>query len=464
MEIEEQQHHTNLSQDESKKKKTRKLKNKQQQQIDEPDIQIDSNHKKSKKKKRKHGEDDPVPISKGIEMKIELIQDRKEKIAPLVGYFPSGFDPIRNNSGEDDDDEEEENGNGGVEIRTFRRKDRPNRLKLVVSPKGGSSVNFVGSSHSGEAAASQICTYALCVVDKETQTLKIVPIASNKILRLEPIVGGSDLQPKELLNGEVLTPAERAAKQRVLQEKYGTKKATTKDRKMTELNRKEDEKTQKVIDDKVNEVEVNMEALQATNGTPARNIPPHDSTADTPEKAYPLDQIILEGEWNYLPDITEFMGETTLTVGAGYPRFVCNRLDKLRQIQDEDEKYKLAGIYSYITQLIRFKDQNKEHRNAPYFIKKFSGMFADSSSKFPPPEKKDYLISYVMVLTLIAEGYETDTNDIGMDLKLGTGDRRRHWENLGGKLKKNAKTKKFDVCVLPVPLTFPQQQMRRRRR
>ncbi|KAK1359905.1 hypothetical protein POM88_044379 [Heracleum sosnowskyi] len=32
----------------------------------------------------------------------------------------------------------------------------------------------------GEAAAPQLCTFALGVLDKDTQTLKIVPITSNK--------------------------------------------------------------------------------------------------------------------------------------------------------------------------------------------------------------------------------------------------------------------------------------------
>lgn len=55
-------------------------------------------------------------------------------------------------------------------------------MQPVVSP-GESNVDFVGSSHVGESESHQgYCTYALGVFDKETQTLKIVPIASNKVL------------------------------------------------------------------------------------------------------------------------------------------------------------------------------------------------------------------------------------------------------------------------------------------
>lgn len=50
-----------------------------------------------------------------------------------------------------------------------------------MSPNG-SNVEFVGNSYKGEAMAAQLCTYALGVLDKATQTLKIMPIAGNKVL------------------------------------------------------------------------------------------------------------------------------------------------------------------------------------------------------------------------------------------------------------------------------------------
>ncbi|KAK1401239.1 hypothetical protein POM88_000844 [Heracleum sosnowskyi] len=57
---------------------------------------------------------------------------------------------------------------------------RSSRFQVVVKPRG-SEVNFVGTNYSGEAAVPQLCTYALGVLDKDTQTLKIVPITSNKM-------------------------------------------------------------------------------------------------------------------------------------------------------------------------------------------------------------------------------------------------------------------------------------------
>lgn len=51
---------------------------------------------------------------------------------------------------------------------------------MVVSPTG-SNVDFVGTNYSGEATAGQQCRYAVGVFDKEAQTLKIVPVACDKV-------------------------------------------------------------------------------------------------------------------------------------------------------------------------------------------------------------------------------------------------------------------------------------------
>ena len=64
------------------------------------------------------------------------------------------------------------------------RRNKTGKLELVVSP-AGSGVDFVGTSYSGEAIAPQLCQYAVGVLDKKSQTLKIVPIASNKVNLVE---------------------------------------------------------------------------------------------------------------------------------------------------------------------------------------------------------------------------------------------------------------------------------------
>lgn len=51
---------------------------------------------------------------------------------------------------------------------------------MVVSPSP-SSVDFVGTNYSGDATIGQRYKYALGVFDKESQSLKIVPVACDRV-------------------------------------------------------------------------------------------------------------------------------------------------------------------------------------------------------------------------------------------------------------------------------------------
>ncbi|KAK1360581.1 hypothetical protein POM88_045055 [Heracleum sosnowskyi] len=74
---------------------------------------------------------------------LQTVHTDPDKILPLVGYFPTSFDPFKD-SGD------------------------------------SSEVNVYQNVKRGEVAAPQLCTFALGVLDKDTRTLKIVPITSNK--------------------------------------------------------------------------------------------------------------------------------------------------------------------------------------------------------------------------------------------------------------------------------------------
>lgn len=123
---------------------------------------------KSGKRKKKKSK------KKRLAVRVEAVTESADRAAPLVGYFPSGYDPQkRGDEGEEPD------------VRVFRNPRRPGRLELVVRPRMGdgsaSNVEFVGTSYTGEAAKPQVCTYALGILDKEKQSLRIVPIAANKV-------------------------------------------------------------------------------------------------------------------------------------------------------------------------------------------------------------------------------------------------------------------------------------------
>ena len=104
-------------------------------------------------------------------------------------------------------------------------------------------------------------------------------------------------------------------------------------KKRESLQQKEDPETQEDLDKKIEGVKINKEALESTSSHSARNIPPHDSYAITPQTAYPLDKIIFSGEWDYLLDILELLQVGAELASDDFPSFVCNRLHRLEHIE-----------------------------------------------------------------------------------------------------------------------------------
>ena len=80
-------------------------------------------------------------------------------------------------------------------------------------------------------------------------------------------------------------------------------------------------------------VVVNKAALENTESHVARNIPPYDLSATTPQGAYILDQIILKGEWDYLEDIYHILQRGEEADFSAYPTFVGNRIERLKNIK-----------------------------------------------------------------------------------------------------------------------------------
>ncbi|TKY72759.1 DNA-directed RNA polymerase I subunit rpa49 [Spatholobus suberectus] len=412
-----------------------------------PKVPKKEKNKKSKKKK------DVPPQPDQIEVEVEVVHEHPNKTPPVVGYFPSGFDPLKNHGGAPD-------------FQVYRHRNMPKRLQLVVSP-AGSSVEFVGTSYSGEAAAGHRAMYALGVLDKEARTLKVVPIAGNKMFRLEPKVkgvGAADNKPAHSTLEE-MTPQQKLAETTAI---WGTKKDIEKAKKKLALKQDEDPDSQRNLDVKMKNVVVNKKALESTEAHVSRNIPPYDTSATTPQEAYVLDKIILKGEWDYLEDIYNNLQLGKETDFSAYPTFVRNRIERLRKIKDEAEKKQLSCIFSYINHLIKFKDQHsfdvfsaKGHKIPNILRHKFSTMFAVSESKRLPPQKISLLISYVLVLTLFSDEFRTDYTDIAKDLSMSVVPVRQFYEQLGCKI---SRQKNSWCATLPVPLKFPELRQRKRKR
>ncbi|KAL8138566.1 hypothetical protein V2J09_004567 [Rumex salicifolius] len=399
------------------------------------ELQKDTVRKKRKKEKR------------SMTVNIELVKEQPDKIPPLVGYFPSAFDPNKSKKSRPDP----------PSVRVYRHSTRQNRLEIVVSPSKPSTVEFVGKTHDGEAAAHKMCSYALGVLDKETQKLRIV-------FRLDPVFKGLDVSDKT--PSTPATIAENYDKIRELTNTYGTTKAKKGVQKAMQLRIKDDTTSQPELDKQLDDA-IDKDALASTSAEATRSIPPHDLHATTPEASYPLDKIIFAGDWDYLLDIWELFQAEEEISPKSYSAFVCSRVHKLDLIKDESEQKKLACILSFINHLIKFKNKNsmdgfasaKTHRTPSIIFQRFSSMFIDSEKNRLSDEKIGLLISYVLVLTLYVDNFETIPADISKDLKMPTQDLKVHFENLGCKYVRRSNT---SVATLPVPLQF--RTLRRKRR
>ncbi|XP_026389518.1 uncharacterized protein LOC113284296 [Papaver somniferum] len=125
------------------------------------------------------------------------------------------------------------------------------------------------------------------------------------LFRLEAKFAGK-AEASEEAKVEALTPKEKAEKMNDLINAFGTKKARKQARDKANLNRKEDAETQKEMGEKIKKL-VLANATASDDSQPARNIPYHDTTAETPEKAYPIEKIISKGENDILQKALHYM-------------------------------------------------------------------------------------------------------------------------------------------------------------
>ncbi|GAU25337.1 hypothetical protein TSUD_376000 [Trifolium subterraneum] len=392
------------------------------------------------------------PAIEPVKAKVEVLSLDPNKTPPCVGYFPSGFDPVKHP------------GSDGIQVYQHKQK----RTELVVSP-AGCSVEFVGTSYKGEAAAGHTSMYALGVFDKEAKTLKVMQICGNKILRLEPRVRGLEyMEPPPTETVEELSLEEFHDRHNKLHFTFSTKRTTEMIKKFAEIKRDEEEPEAKQnLDEKMKNVEVKELAIANTEAHITRQIPPYNDSATTPQEAYVLDKIILAGEWNYLQAI--YYGLQNGEDFSGYPVFIRNRLDRLKKIEDENEKLKLASILEFITHLVNFKDQHSmdgvsssKHHKIPHILNhRFNTMFNVGESRRLPSEKINLLHSYVMVLTLFSDKFMTDYTDISKDLRISKISTKQIYEHLGCKF---SRQNGAFCATLPVPLTFPKLKSKKRQK
>ncbi|KAL8120446.1 uncharacterized protein LOC141724755 isoform X3 [Apium graveolens] len=228
--------------------------------------------------------------------------------------------------------------------------------------------------------------------------------------------------------------------------------------KLESLSQKQDPMSNKDLEKSLGQVKEKTKALKANGNTSFRNIPFYDKSASTPDKAYPLEKIIEKEEWDCLGDLLNFPPGAKLTPDA-YPIFVCNRVQKLEDIKDESEKRTVAGVLQYITHLIKYKDHHsheckpgKSHKFPSIIEEKFRTIFNEPSSRSLWLKNRKLLISYVLVLTLFVDGYQSDTFDIAKDLRLNIVELKKQYERLGCKI---VDDESVLLVTLPAPLESP---------
>ncbi|CAN6373028.1 unnamed protein product [Urochloa humidicola] len=443
--------------------------------VDTPALASPSTKKKEKRSKKRKVTEDAAAAAAEAEASLSVTVDASltggrtaAAAAPAVAYFPTGYDPLAAAAAEED--------KPAPNARLFRHEKHPTWVDLVVKSPGGGP-DFVGRSYAGEAATPQLCEYALGVLDKASGTLRVVPIAANKILRLEPHLEVQ--RPAHSQHSEIASEAGSVAgnDEMMVQDltmMYGTKMDRDKDNKWKSLNeQRNDPSAYEDID--LGTSNVNTNDNQET--VIVRNIPPYDPTADTSEKAYLLDEIIPKNMRRHLLEIVDHF-ESGQISSKGYGSFVSNRVQKLQELQGED-KERLAWILSYIQHLLSLYERNgamsKRHRNrkenkanhgpgTPQAVYRNLLMtFTEQGSSSMSSEKNELLINYILVLTLFADDFRSDPKDISADLKMNRQMIKPYYDQLGCKsVSSGAFQSTF--MTLPAPLKFPQDVTRRKRR
>lgn len=139
--------------------------------------------------------------------------------------------------------------------------------------------------------------------------------------------------------------------------------------------------------------------------------------------------------------------------------------------QDKSKKEELGRLFAYITHLITFMNMSFQKSfseiiqksvsaestfNIPRIIfQRFLKLFVDPESQKVSHEKKDLLISYILVLTLFVDSFSSSSADIAKDLKKGNTALLPHYLQLGCKISSKGH------ATLPIPLTFPAMLVRR---
>lgn len=430
------------------------------------------------------------------DVRMDYVPSKEGRARPFVAYFPTGFDPLG----------EADHGDAAAALSSVKVYQGVDKLKakqtqLVASTHG--QVDFVGLNYAGEAAAWQPCSYALGVYDKEKGTLQLVPLAGEKILRMEPRVRGMSYEWTDEEERVEDTREQSLLKRRMLVETFGSQKSKMRAQRMERGIVKEDAlgdtEDMESLFQEAGENEAlltNEQALQQANLSVVRNVPPHDVSANTPEGAYPLDKLIPAEEWENL-DTRELKTaakkakDEELLRQQKYPNFVLSRLRRIRVEGDKEGNDRRAKILVYLRHLFTFhatphyavrkaaSDPGRFSQETGIpgiivssFLERFAGeSTTDSLNKseirIQSKQHKDLLTSYCLILGLAVDDFQADPYDMALELKQTVNTIRPYYRELGCKFEARSINERRELgdpdsaqgkwrVTLPVPLKFPE--------
>ncbi|KAI5068500.1 hypothetical protein GOP47_0016845 [Adiantum capillus-veneris] len=464
------------------------------------------NHSRKRKKRKK------------MDVSLDFVPAKEGHACPFVGYFPSGFDPLQFKQEHETQSEQEDPGRLKVSAYQNTEKYKTRQHQVVVTPPD-TTLDFVGTNYLGEGAMWQPGNYVLGVFDKESLTLQLLPLSGTKVLRMEPRVRGLDYDVDSLsgVTDVEMSKEMMLQKRNLLTATFGTHKSRIKQSRYERSRVKEEalgDKEeigrffQKAGDNA--SVLTTEEALQQANAAVKRNIPPYDLSATTPERAYIFDKIITLEEQNSLNDIELLKAAigkeekiSQLREEKAYPEFVLKRLYIMKNIEEERQNRGVM-ILSYMRHLLAFYNLpkhaihsivdpmgshgNLESSNAidlrsyahipdavvAKILKRFTTVHRDKASRTQSAEKRDLLISYIIVLGLMVDNFHADPYDLAVEMKKSISALKRYYMELGCKFKtvKEADRGVVDLkspqrlyeAVLPLPLQFPMLKNKLRRK
>ncbi|KAJ4458819.1 putative DNA-directed RNA polymerase I subunit RPA49 [Paratrimastix pyriformis] len=226
------------------------------------------------------------------------------------------------------------------------------RVQQRVVIGENSRVELKGSNFSKETVATKQSKYALCVVDPETREARIISVP--QIIPLQYHVKTEQEVEAQAKMNFAQTDAE-------LTQAFGSKQRRQQKEKQVAYGIKDKKidtvvaaaSVPELVASKQSEFTQELDRVAVIMA----DIPPHNTNAERPEDAYPLDQLVPPAILEQVP-LGRILQLTAAEVGklpaSLFPRFVASRVPRLAAIDDEAARARAARLLIFYTYLWRF--------------------------------------------------------------------------------------------------------------